>query len=315
MLSIVTSLYRSSAYVEAFFRRAMDAGEAAGFSAIEVVFVNDGSPDDSAAQVRALAAAGEPVVLVDLTRNFGHHNALLEGLAHASGAHVFMIDSDLEEDPAWLVRFLVRLDESDADIVIGQQKVRKGGWFERLSGRFFYFLHQRMSEAGYAQDQTTARLMTRRFVDALLQFPEREACFSSLCELVGFRQVVEPVEKLDTSPTTYTFARRIGLSVRTFTAYSTAPLHLMFALGLILSAGAAVFILWLVINWAAVREIPDGWTSLMVSVWFLGGLILSCLGTIGLYLATAIKEVKQRPRALVREVVRGVVKGASEPRS
>ena len=143
-LSIVTTLYQSAAYVEPFCRRAAEAARAITDD-FEIVLVNDGSPDDSLARAVSLAEQDPRLVVVDLSRNFGHHKAIMTGLAHARGEQVFLLDSDLEEAPEWLSEFFeVRVREG-CDVVYGVQAERRGDAFERISGRWFYRLFSAMT--------------------------------------------------------------------------------------------------------------------------------------------------------------------------
>jgi len=138
-LSVVTSLYYSGPDVAEFHRRAGDTVQTLT-SSYEIIFVNDGSPDDAFAQALALQKQDPHVVLVDLSRNFGHHSALMTGLAYARGKAVFIIDSDLEEDPEWLHLFHEVQQTKGSDVVYGVQDKRKGGVFERFTGWVFYKL-------------------------------------------------------------------------------------------------------------------------------------------------------------------------------
>lgn len=300
-LSIVTTLYKSEDYIDEFINRTITVAESFSKS-FEIIIVNDGSPDSAYEKAINSANADARIKLIDLTRNFGHHPALLTGLSHASGDYVYLIDSDLEESPEWLPEFYEHLKVESADLIIGVQTARKGRLFERLSGKLFYKMLHTVSESRYPPDQTTARLMTRRFLDSLLMFKERETCFASLFELVGFKQTTLPVKKLSTSPTTYTFRRKLALSFTSFSAFSTAPLYMMFYGGIVLAILSLFVATYFTISYFLTSEIPSGWTSLIVSVWFLGGVIIGCLGVIGIYLAMALAEAKQRPRTLIREI-------------
>src|SRR3954464_985692 len=144
-LSIVSTLYRSSATIDEFYRRAIAAAEGLSKN-FELVLVNDGSPDDSRERALALHAVDPRVVLIDLSRNYGHHKAMMTGLTHARGDLVFLIDSDLEEEPELLARFNERLAVGDCDVVYGVQKERRGGLLERWSGSLFFALFNRLSD-------------------------------------------------------------------------------------------------------------------------------------------------------------------------
>ena len=149
------------------------------------------------------------LVVIDLSRNFGHHKAMMTGLAHARGERVFLIDSDLEEEPEWLISFARRWSAMRCDVVYGVQEDRKGGWFERWSGHWFYSVF-RADRHGPAENIMTARLMSRRYVNALLSYREREVFMAGLWQITGFDQRPQPVTKHATSGTTYTLRRKMS---------------------------------------------------------------------------------------------------------
>lgn len=151
--------------------------------------VNDGSPDQSLELAVELAGQDEHVVVVDLSRNFGHHKAMMTGLAHASGDLVFLIDCDLEESPEWLTEFADTMEEKQCDVVYGVQQQRKGGWFERVSGQCFWSLFNTLSDISLPANIVTARLMTRRYVEALLQHQEREVFMAGLWHITGMTKL------------------------------------------------------------------------------------------------------------------------------
>jgi putative glycosyltransferase len=302
-LSIVTTLYRSAPYVRDFYARAASA--AAQFTPdFEIIFVNDGSPDDAFEQVLELHRADPRVVGVDLSRNFGHYKAIMTGLAYARGEHVFLIDSDLEEDPALLATFAAEMERSGCDVVYGVQRARKGGWFERVSGEAFWWLFNRLSPVPVPANLTTARLMTRRYVRSLVRFREREVFLAGLWALAGFEQVAVEIDKGSRGSSTYTLRRKLSVLVNAITSFSNVPLVAIFQFGLLISGFAFAYIVFLVAKWFA-QDVPvEGWTSVIASIWLLGGLIISFLGVIGIYLAKIFSESKRRPYSVVRKVWR-----------
>jgi putative glycosyltransferase len=301
-LSIVSTLYRSAEYVDEFHRRCTASARALAGDDYEIVLVNDGSPDDSLARAVALSRADPRVVVVDLSRNFGHHKAMMTGLKHARGEHVFLIDSDLEEEPEWLGGFERALREKAADVIFGVQINRKGGWFERWSGSLFYKVMPILSGVDMPRDMVTARLMTRRYVDALLLHEEREIDIGGLWAITGFAQVAVPVTKHSTSETTYTMGRKLSLLVNSVTAFSNAPLVGIFWIGLAMFAMAFLVMSTIVVQWAWLESPVSGWTSVIVSVWLLGSLIICFIGVLGIYISKMFSEVKRRPYSIVREV-------------
>lgn len=302
-LSIVTTLYRSAATIDEFYRRAIAAAELITRD-IELVIVNDGSPDDSLARAIALHEVDPRVVVVDLSRNFGHHKALMTGLAQASGDLVFLLDSDLEEEPELLTRFHERLSRGDCDVVYGVQEVRRGGLFERVTGEFFFAIVSALSEQPLLRNVVMARLMTRAYVRALLAYDEREFLLGNLFQLAGFHQVPLPVRKLSSSPTTYSFRMRLQMAVKHLTTTSTRLLHYVMYGGISIFMLSLLAILYYLIRYFTSGIGVSGYTSLIVSIWFFGGVTLLVLGIIGTYIADILIEVKQRPYGVIRQVYR-----------
>jgi putative glycosyltransferase len=299
-LSIVTTLYRSEPFVEEFCRRAMAAAATRGVT-FEIILVNDGSPDRSVDNAIALSSANASIRVIDLSRNFGHHKAIMTGLAYARGKRVFLIDSDLEESPEWLSDFWQQMETSGADVVYGVQATRKGGLFERISGAIFYATFNLLLEFPLPRNVVTARLMTDRYVRQLVRHRDREVCLAALWVITGFAQVGLPVVKRERrSAATYGFADRVAVMVNAITSFSSKPLVYVFYLGCLIMTMAAVaggYLVWRVLfHGVAV----SGWPSLIVSVWFLGGTTIFCLGVIGMYISKVFMETKERPYTVVR---------------
>jgi putative glycosyltransferase len=302
-LSIVTTLYRSARDLAAFHERAM-AAAAAMATEIEMIMVNDGSPDDSLEVALALQAADPRIVVLDLARNFGHHRAMMTGLAHATGELVFLIDSDLEEPPELLGDFHAKLVEGGWDVVFGVQRVRRGGLFERLTGEAFFRVTEALSDHALPRNVVTARLMRRAYVQALVAHEDRTFIIAHLWSITGFRQTPMEIDKLALSPTTYTLRRRLQMAVQHITTTSTRLLYGLFYVGLGISVLAALTGLYFIVRYLGHGIGLDGWTSLFLSVWFFGGLIVLALGIMSLYLANIYQEVKRRPYTHLRALHR-----------
>ncbi|WP_037088173.1 glycosyltransferase family 2 protein [Neorhizobium vignae] len=301
-LSVVATLYRSAPHLAEFYRRTTISAKKFAGADYEIVLVNDGSPDNSLELAVNLMENDPHVVVVDLSRNFGHHKAMRAGLEHASGEYVFLIDSDLEEEPEWLSSFADQMAEDDSDVVYGVQKSRKGDFVERWSGYIYYSMLNWLLNIDHPKNITTTRLMTRRYVNALLKYQEREAVISCLWVLTGFRQSPQTVKKHMTSETTYGLGKKIGHLVNAVTSFSDFPLRLIFYCGLVVLSCSLIYAAFLVVNRLFTTEPVDGWTSIMVSVWLLGGMIMSFIGVIGIYLSKIFSETKQRPYVIVRKI-------------
>jgi putative glycosyltransferase len=302
-LSIVTTLYQSAPTIDDFCRRALTAAQRITDD-IELVMVNDGSPDDSLARALALHEADPRLVVVDLARNFGHHKALMTGLAHATGDLVFLIDSDLEEEPELLAKFHERLMRGDCDVVFGVQEARRGGFFERVTGDVFFSFVNALSDQKMPRNPVVARLMTRDYVRALTRYLDQEFMIIHLMYLAGYRQVSVSIRKHAHSPTTYSLRMRLEMAIKFLTTTSTRLLYLILYTGISIFGLSIIVIVYFVARYFASGIGVDGFTSLIVSIWFLGGLITLILGIFGIYISNILIETKRRPYTLVRRVYR-----------
>lgn len=301
-LSFVATLYQSAPYITEFHQRATSAAKQLVGDDYEIVLVNDGSPDNSLDLAVQLTMGDSHVVVVDLSRNFGHHKAMMTGLAHAKGERVLLIDSDLEEEPECLIAFAKQMQNQRCDVVFGVQEQRKGGWFERWSGQWFWLLFNAVTGLGLPANIATVRLMSRRYVDALLCHDEREVFMAGLWHITGFDQRSQIIEKSYRQNSTYTLRRKISLFVNAITSFSNAPLISIFYIGVSISIVAGLYTGYLLFHWLFLDKPASGWTSVMASIWVLGGLIISFIGVVGIYLSKIFSETKRRPYVIVRQI-------------
>lgn len=301
-LSIVTTIYNSSSFIEEFHTRISTTIDRMGIPDYEIIFVNDGSPDDSLNKLIPLAKQDRHTKIIELSRNFGHHKAMMSGMTYATGNRVFLIDVDLEESPECLELFWQHMT-GDTDVVFGVQAKRKGGFSERFFGALFYRIFNWMSPTKVVADFVTARLMTKQYVEQLLAYRERELFIGGLWSDAGFNQVPVIVEKASrTHHSTYSFWKRLKLMVNAITSFSNRPLIIIAVTGFLITLGAFLYSAWLIYNKFAGNQVLSGWTSMAVAIWFNSGLILLSLGIVGIYIAKIFVEVKQRPYAIVRRV-------------
>ena len=303
-LSIITTLYCSEGYLEEFYRRATESASKLTDD-YELIFVNDGSPDNSLETCKRLYEQDEHMVVVDLSRNFGHHQAMMTGLEQSRGERVFLIDSDLETAPEELLRFSELMHENpDVDVVHGVLERRKGGWMERWTGQLFYTLFNLVSNAPIPANLDITRLMTRRYVDSLLQHREREILIAGLWALTGYRQLPVTVEKKHKGSSSYNLRRKLHLLINGITSFSSWPLHFVFYIGVAISGVSTLFVIKVILNKLIYDQIITGYTSTIASIWLLSGIIIFSIGIVGIYLAKVFNEVKQRPLTITREVLR-----------
>ncbi|MDH5414233.1 MAG: glycosyltransferase family 2 protein [Flavobacteriaceae bacterium] len=302
-LSIVSTLYFSEKYIVEFYERISVIANKYTDD-FEIIFVNDGSNDSSNEIVVGLHRKDSRVKLVELSRNFGHHKAIMTGLRKATGERVFLIDVDLEEEPELLHDFWDVMDqEKDVDVVYGVQECRKGRLNERLTGRLFYKIFNWLSDTPIPENYLTVRLMTNSYVSELTSYGETQFNFSILTELTGFKQMAVSVKKNSTSETTYTLSKKIVLLVDAITSSSSKPLYLVFAFGSVVTALSCSYILKILFDTLILGRALEGWPSLIVSIWFLGGVLSMFLGVVGLYISRIYIETKKRPYIHIKSTI------------
>ena len=301
-LSIVTTLYHSAPYLEEFYKRTVATAQKITDD-YEIILVNDGSPDNSLDIAISLFENDTKVKVVDLSRNFDHHKAVMTGIEHTNGALVFSIACDLEEAPELLRTFYDEImKKPHIDLIYGVQERRKGDLFERISGGIFYGLFNMLSSDPIPRNLISAKIMTRRYVQSLIQHKEREVFFGGLMTITGYTQAPITVKKASKGSSTYTLRRKLSLFVNAITSFSNKPLIYIFYLGCIISFISGLAGCYLVFRKLIFGGILIGWSSIMTTLWFLGGVIIFCLGIIGIYFSKIFIEVKQRPYTIIRHI-------------
>ncbi|RJQ68738.1 MAG: glycosyltransferase [Desulfobacteraceae bacterium] len=308
-LSIVATLYRSVPFLEEFCRRASATAQQAFGDDYEIVLVNDGSPDNSLQLALELQEGDKHLQVVDLSRNFGHHAAIVAGLSNSRGECVFLIDCDLEEQPEWLPMFLDKMQQNGADVVFGVQQERVSSPLSNLLGEIFWSALNIMSSFSIPHNPMTCRLMKRGYVDSLLSVEDRVLYLAGVFAWTGYNQTSIPLKKIPrhkAHKSTYSLSRKLLQVADSFASFSVAPLSLIFFTGLVVWVGSVLYALLLLAKKMIQPDmVLSGFTSIMLSFWFLGGTIILFLGILGLYVAKIFQEVKRRPLYIVRNLYRG----------
>jgi len=301
-LSIVSTLYQSAPHIDEFIQR-ISASAQQITQNYELILVNDGSPDNSLEKALIAQQQDNRLKIIDLSRNFGHHEAGMAGLEQAQGEFVFLIDSDLEESPELLLTFWQKMQENkETDVIYGVQKRRKGNWFERFSGYLFYIIFNKLSHIKISPNALTIRLMKKPYVDAINQYQERTLFVAGIMAHAGFNQQALIVTKESKPSSSYTFSKRLKLFSTCVTAFSSKPLEAMFTMGsilLLLSILALVAILLKSLIFNVALSVV---TAIMLATGLIIGSLMSCIGLLGLYIAPIAIEIKQRPRVIIKKI-------------
>lgn len=301
-LSIVSTLYYSSQYVEEFCNRIVKSFPTE-FDDFEIILVDDGSPDDSLSVSLKLQNKIKELKIVELSRNFGHHKAIMTGLQEAKGDFIFMIDIDLEEKPELLNLFWNEINKDKSlDIVYGVQSKRKGNWYEKFSGAIYYFFYNLLSARKIDKNISTVRLMSKNYVNSTFAYMNQDFYIGNVFLENGFNKKKVYFNKASTSKTTYTFFTKYHSFINSIFSSTVKPLYFIFYFGLIISFFSFAFIIYLIYRKLTNDFMVSGWSSVMVSIFFTLGIILSSLGIVSIYISKIFLETKKMPFTIVKKI-------------
>ncbi|MBC7439931.1 MAG: glycosyltransferase family 2 protein [Flavobacterium sp.] len=305
MLSVVTTLYKSKAFLEVFLKEIIIAIEKIEVKNFELIFVNDGSPDDSVAYLLERKKDILQIKIIDLSRNFGHHYAIQAGLNYASGDYVFLIDNDLETPPGVLFDYYNEIkNDNTLDVVYGYQEARKGNFIEKKAGSLFWVLINKLSDTKIPHNIVTERLMTKQYVNELLRLKDANLFIGGMFYWVGFNQKGVLVNKgFREGASTYTIKKRTELMLQAITSFSGKPLEWLFYLGVSISFFSFLFLFYLGIQKIIYQDkVQLGWTSIIAINVLILGIISTFLGLIGIYIFKIFKQVQGRPNAIIKKI-------------
>jgi glycosyltransferase involved in cell wall biosynthesis len=302
LYSAIIPVYNEAEVVPALYWRLTRIMEGLG-ELYEIIFVDDGSRDDSPALLRELWEKDTRVKFLSLSRNFGHQIAITAGLDHSSGQAVIVMDADLQ-DPPELIPQLIEQWRKGFDLVFAVRQQRRGdGLFKRATAALFYRIFRYLSATDIPMDAGDFRLMSRRAVEALKVIRERNRFIRGLAGWIGFPQTSVPFVRdvRQAGETKYSLKTMVRFAFNGIISFSLVPLQLAGYFGFVVSATSFVYLAYAVWLKLFTDRVVLGWTSVMVAMLFLGGVQLISLGIIGEYLGRIYEEVKQRPLYIIGE--------------
>ncbi len=271
----------------------------------EIVYVNDGSTDNTYQLLAGLQRSDPKIKVIDLARNFGHQIAVSAGLAYAEGAAVALMDADLQDPPEVLVQ-MFHLWEQGYEVVFGVRKTRAGeSWFKLKTAEWFYRILNLLSDTEIPRDTGDFRLLDRKAVDALLRMPERDRLLRGLSSWIGFRRYGLEYERSARAAgvTKYPFHKMLRLALDGILSFSVVPLRLVSVMGIAAAGLSLLGISYALVLRLFTRIWVPGWTLLFIGMLFIGGMQMLSMGIVGEYIGRIYTEAKQRPLYLVREVL------------
>ena len=272
----------------------------------EVLFVDDGSRDQSLSLLRELAAENPLVCVISLSRNFGQHPAISAGFARARGSHVVLMDADLQDAPEDIPVLLARLLEERAEIVYTVRAGREKGSGSRLTSRLYHYVFSRIVKADLPQNIGTLRLFTRRVLEAVNAYPEYAAVYGPLMLFIGYKRTFVEVKHHARAhgKSSYSFVRRLSLAANSLVSYTSVPHTVSMIAGLSITLAALLYSLVLLIQYSILgRALPPGLTLVVLLMTFMLGSLMTTLGIIGSYVFRVYQEVLRRPRYHIEESI------------
>ncbi|HJU06058.1 MAG TPA: glycosyltransferase family 2 protein [Nitrospiraceae bacterium] len=300
LLSVVVPCYNEEAVIRETHRRLAEALMKAGCR-FEIVYVNDGSRDHTLSILIGIQAHDQSVRIVSLSRNFGHQMAVSAGIDHAIGDAVVLIDADLQDPPEIIAQMVEKWREG-YDVVYGQRHTRTGeSFFKVLTARWFYRFINRLSDVPIPVDTGDFRLMSRQVIEVIKRMPERDRFIRGMVSWVGFKQFALTYKRAErfAGKSKYPLRKMVTFATDGILSFSIKPLRLSTTMGFVASGLALAGIVYALVVRLLTSNWVSGWTFIMVSVLFLGGVQLICLGIIGEYIGRIYSETKRRPLYLV----------------
>ena len=300
-LSIVTTSFQSASTIVDFVERIHNVAKNLHVS-YELIIVDDGSTDSSKSEVIRLLENHNSMTLIELSRNFGHHQAILLGLEHALGEYIFLIDSDLEEAPELLKVFFDEIQESNVDVVYGVSRKAGLSTHNNLLSNVFWKLFRNYTKLSIPKGLCTVRIMKREYVKSLLLHNEVNVFLAGLWEITGFNQKPMNITRSYKGSTNYTFGRKLDLALTSLISFSGRPLRLIAGFGTLMVALAILMLLGLIMRSIFLEDTSQGWLSIIAVVVLIGGLQILSIGMVAIYVASILEEVKARPRAIISKI-------------
>jgi dolichol-phosphate mannosyltransferase len=303
-LSAIIACYRDAPAVPIMHERLVKVFTEVGAD-YEIIFVNDGSPDNAREVLAELAARDQHVVVINHARAFGSQSAFTSGMQIATGDGVILLDGDLQDPPELIAEF-VRHWKQGYDVVYGERVKREASFFMRSAYRAFYRVFKRLAYVNVPLDAGDFGLIDRRVVDAMNSLPEKHRFLRGLRAWVGFKQLGVPYVRPERmfGTTTNSLRKNLGWARRAIVSFSYAPLDMITVLAMsIVVLSALALVVEVALRLLDPSLAPKGLTTVIVVVLFIGGIQLLCLAIIGSYLAHMYEEVKNRPPFIVESVI------------
>lgn len=302
-LSVVVPVFMGSGFLQELYERTKESATQS-FQDFELILVNDASPDNAWPEILALCKEDSRVKGINLSRNFGQHYAITAGIANVTGEWVVVMDCDLQDAPEEIPRLYNKACEGFS-VVFAQRIEREDSWFKRTQSYIFHVILDYLTDR--KSDPTVANfgIYHRKVIEAVLEFGDCVKCFPFIVTYVGFKTAYLPVAHCarKSGKSSYTLRKALRFAMELILAYSNKPLRLFTMMGFIIVAASVMVSAYYLLLYFTGRVTVSGFTSLILSIWAVGGMLMMQLGVIGVYLGRVFNQTKNRPSYVVDEVV------------
>ena len=300
-ISIVSPVYKGEKMVSELVRRNVESVSTITDD-YEIILVNDASPDNSWEEIVKQCENNPKVKGINLSRNFGQHYAITAGLHYAKGEWVVVMDCDLQDRPEEISKLYAKAQEG-YDSVLAQRIQRSHSWFKRTVSKGFYKVFSYLTETNQDASVANFGIYNRKVIDAVLSMGDAQRYFPAQIQWVGFNKAYLPIqhdERVE-GKSTYNLSRLFRLAFDTIISFSTKPMRLMVQMGLFVTLVSFVVGMVFVVRYCMGLIEVMGFASLIISLWLLGGIIISLVGVVGVYLGKLFEKAKERPTFIVDE--------------
>jgi dolichol-phosphate mannosyltransferase len=300
-ISIVTPVYGCANMLQSLYDRLV-LTLAQITQDFEIIMVNDDSGDNAWDEIKKLSKIDSRVKGINLSRNFGQHRAITAGLDYAQGNWVVVMDCDLQDQPEEIIKLYNKAQEG-YDIVWGQRVQRQDSFFKKTSSKLFHIIYNYFTELN--KDETIANfsIVSHQVINQMLKMKEQNRNYPIFVEWLGFKSTQIPIKHAsrECGKSSYTFNKLINMAIDNIVSQSNKPLKLSIKFGFSISLLSVLYAIYLIIRYFIYKTPIEGWTSVMVSIYFIGGLLFANLGVLGLYIGKIFDETKDRPLYIIRE--------------
>ena len=302
-ISVVIPVYGCRKALPELHRRLVDVFDKMG-SDYELVLVDDCCPQNSWEEIEKLCAKDKKVIGMRMSRNFGQIKAITAGLDNVTGDYVVVMDCDLQDRPEPIPEMFKKIEEG-YDVVFAKREGRKDSAITKFLSKAFYKVYDYFTNGNFDNSICNFSISKKKVIDAYCRMREQNRAFTMFIKWLGFEQtaISLPADERFEGKSSYNMKRKLKLAFEVITSQSNKPLMFSISLGFIISVLAFIYIVYLVIKALVLKDTLVGWTTIVASIYLMGGILLCAVGVVGIYVGNIFNEVKNRPIYVISKTI------------